>query len=151
MLLRATSKVSNGRTPRGGRGGSRSNKIKKNLFWFAAIVLDREYLDEAYEPTLEEIKVIMERVIREDLRNGGLIVYYYSWTKINYKKDFTAVFSITKCDETWEIYKEAQNERLIMIALTEPNCPRLPRDKAFMVSSLIESSSQLKLKTRLRP
>lgn len=112
--------------------------------------MDREYLDEAYEPTLEEIKVIMERVIREDLRNGGLIVYYYSWTKINYKKDFTAVFSITKCDETWEIYKEAQNERLIMIALTEPNCPRLPREKAFMVSFLIESSSQLKLKSRLR-
>lgn len=75
----------------------------------------------------------MERVIREDLKNGGLTIYYYSWTKINYKKDFTAVFSITRCTDTWEIFKEANKERLIMIALSEPNCPRLPRDRAFMV------------------
>lgn len=86
-----------------------------------------------YESTLDEIKVIMEKILREDLRNGGLIVNYYSWTKINYKRDFTAVFSITRCSETWEVFEEANQEKLVMIALTEPNCPRLPLDKALMV------------------
>lgn len=99
-----------------------------------AVVLDREYLDTMYESTLEEIKVIMEKVLREDLRNGGLIVHYYSWTKINYKKDFTAVFVITGCTAMWEVFDEIQDERLLMIALTEPNCPRLPIGRAIMVN-----------------
>lgn len=51
-----------------------------------AVILDREYLDESYGPLLEEIQVIIEKVLREDLKNGGLIVTYYSWTSINLKK-----------------------------------------------------------------
>jgi hypothetical protein len=53
---------------------------------FKAIILDREYLDSKYENVLEEMKTIVEKVLREDLKNGGLIVSYYSWTKINLKK-----------------------------------------------------------------
>lgn len=100
-----------------------------------AVVLDREYLDMKYDSTLEEIKVIMEKILREDLRNGGMVVYYYSWTKINYKRDFTAVFAITGCADMWEVYEEVQEEKLLMIALTDPNCPRLPIGRAIMVNS----------------
>lgn len=77
-----------------------------------AIVLDREYLevDGAYESILKEMKIIVERVLREDLKNGGLIVNYYSWTKINFKKDFSAVFSVTNCGNTWDIFKDARAE-----------------------------------------
>jgi len=51
-----------------------------------AIILDREYLNIAYEEILKQIKVIVEKLLREDLRNGGLIVTYYSWTSINLKR-----------------------------------------------------------------
>lgn len=51
-----------------------------------AILLDREYLDKKYENTLNEVKIIIERVLREDLKNGGLIVNYYSWTMIDFRK-----------------------------------------------------------------
>lgn len=102
-----------------------------------AIILDREYLDLTYEDTLAEVKVIIERVLREDLKNGGLIVTYYSWTKINLKKDFTAVFSITNCENTWNIYKESRMESLLMLAMTDPDCPRLPYSEAVMVSFIM--------------
>lgn len=117
-----------------------------------AIILDREYLDIAYDETLKEIKVknrwsffatklktlfykkvIIERVLREDLKNGGLIVFYYSWTRINLKKDFTAVFSVTNCESTWEIFRDSREENLLLLALTDPDCPRLPYDEAIMV------------------
>jgi len=39
-----------------------------------AIILDREYLDKEHEDVLTEMKVIIERVLRENLKNGGLIV-----------------------------------------------------------------------------
>ena len=100
-----------------------------------AVILDREYLDTKYEDILKEVKVIVERVLREDLKNGGLIVSYYSWTRINLKKDFTAVFSITNCENTWDIYKDSRTENLLMLALTDPDCPRLPYDEAIMVSN----------------
>lgn len=59
---------------------------------------------------------------------------YYSWTKINFRKDFTAVFSVTNCENTWDIFRDARSEHLLLIALTDPDCPRLPIDEAIMVS-----------------
>ncbi len=79
-----------------------------------------------YDKTLEEVKVIIERVLREDLKNGGLIVFYYSWTRINLKKDFTAVFSVSNCERTWELFRDSQPENLLLLAITDPDCPRLP-------------------------
>lgn len=99
-----------------------------------AVIVDREYLDSQYEDILNELKVIIERVLREDLKNGGLIVSYYSWTKINLKKDFSAVLSITNCENTWEIYRAARGENLLMMAITDPDCPRLPYEEALMVN-----------------
>jgi hypothetical protein len=99
-----------------------------------AIIIDREYLDDQYEDVLKEVKIIVERVLREDLKNGGLVVSYYSWTKINLRKDFSAVLSITNCENTWEIYRDAKGENLLMMAITDPDCPRLPYEEALMVS-----------------
>lgn len=98
-----------------------------------AIIVDREYLDEQHEDVVKEIKVIVERVLREDLKNGGLVVSYYSWTKINLKKDFSAVLSITSCENTWEIFRDSKGENLLIMAITDPDCPRLPYDEAIMV------------------
>lgn len=50
------------------------------------IILDQEYLGNTYESTLEQMKEIVEQVIREDLRGAGLQVKYYSWSRINFNK-----------------------------------------------------------------
>lgn len=50
------------------------------------IILDQEYLGEKYESTLDDVKEVIERVIREDLRSAGLQVKYYSWSRINFNK-----------------------------------------------------------------
>lgn len=103
-----------------------------------AIILDREYLDvNRYDDILKEVKVITERVLREDLKNGGLIISYYSWTRINLRKDFSAVLSITNCENTWEIFRDSRAENLLLLALTDADCPRLPHDEAIMVSQTL--------------
>ncbi|XP_053678178.1 ionotropic receptor 93a [Anopheles nili] len=98
-----------------------------------AIILDREYLGAEYDKTVEETKNIVEKLIRENLKNGGLIVKYYSWTSINLKRDFSAVLSVSNCKNTWEIYQEAVRERLVMMSITDPDCPRLPAHNAIMI------------------
>ncbi|KAG5667976.1 hypothetical protein PVAND_015934 [Polypedilum vanderplanki] len=117
-----------------------------------AIIIDREYLDVQYEDVLKEIKVIIERVLREDLKNGGLVVFYYAWTKINLRKDFTAVFSITNCENTWEIYRDSRGENLLLMAITDPDCPRLPYDEGLMIPIMTpgEELPQLILDTKAR-
>ncbi|XP_040173263.1 ionotropic receptor 93a [Anopheles arabiensis] len=98
-----------------------------------AIILDREYLGADYERTLDETKNVVEKLIREHLKNGGLIVKYYSWTSINLKRDFSAVLSVSSCKNTWDIYQEAVRERLVMLSITDPDCPRLPTSNAIMI------------------
>lgn len=48
--------------------------------------------------------------------------------------DLTAVFSITNCKSTWETFHHARKERLLLIAITDPDCPRLPMHEAITVS-----------------
>lgn len=99
-----------------------------------AIILDREFLDATYDRLLTDIKVIIEKILREDLRNGGMYVTYYSWSNVNLRQDYMAVLSVTNCKETWEVFDKAREESLLHMALTEADCPRLPEQEAIMVS-----------------
>lgn len=57
-----------------------------NKLCFIGVIVDHEYLGDKYEPTIDKLKEIIERVIREDLRGAGLNVKYYSWSRINFNK-----------------------------------------------------------------
>lgn len=50
------------------------------------VIIDHEYLGDEYESTLDTMKQIIERVIREDLRGAGLSIKYFSWSRINFNK-----------------------------------------------------------------
>lgn len=52
----------------------------------AAVILDREYLDNQYEALLENTKRTFEQILRDNFKNGGLIVKYFSWTSINLRR-----------------------------------------------------------------
>ncbi|KAG4075738.1 hypothetical protein HA402_003564 [Bradysia odoriphaga] len=92
-----------------------------------SVIVDHEFLDTEYEVTLNKIKYLVDQIIRDDLRDGvGISVRYYSWTQIRFNRDFTIVMSVSNCKDTWQIFHEVQQETLLLIALTEANCPRLP-------------------------
>lgn len=66
---------------------------------FKGVIIDHEYLGDQYEPTLEKVKEVIERVIREDLRGAGLNVKYFSWSRINFNKGCKAV-RLVSCVKT---------------------------------------------------
>ncbi|KAJ6638184.1 Ionotropic receptor 93a [Pseudolycoriella hygida] len=99
-----------------------------------AVIVDHEFLDTEYDHVLSKIKYLVDQIIRDDLRDGvGINVRYYSWTQIRFNKDFTIVMSVSNCKDTWQIFHEVQVETLLLIALTEANCPRLPSNEAIMI------------------
>ncbi|CAH1636349.1 unnamed protein product [Spodoptera littoralis] len=96
-----------------------------------AVVLDRQYLGEKYQIILDELKDYIKELARVELKHGGVNVYYYSWTAISLKKGFLAVFSIASCEDTWELFSRTEEEELLLFALTEVDCPRLPSHSAI--------------------
>lgn len=77
-------------------------------------------------------------------------MHYFSWSNINVKRDITAILSITSCEDTWRLFKAAQDENLLHMAISgeenvicfdgkmiilvlESDCPRLPTDQAVTV------------------
>lgn len=58
-------------------------------FILSAVVLDRQYLGDKYQPILDELKDYIKELARVELQHGGVIVHYYSWTAINLKRGLT--------------------------------------------------------------
>lgn len=48
--------------------------------------MDHEYLGADYMSTVENVKIIVEKVLRENMKEGGLNIKYFSWTQINFNK-----------------------------------------------------------------
>nr|QIJ45765.1 ionotropic receptor [Glyphodes pyloalis] len=99
-----------------------------------AVVLDRQFLGEKYQAVLDELKDYIKELARVELKHGGVVVHYFSWTTISLKKDFLAVFSIASCEDTWSLFTRTEEEELLLFALTEEDCPRLPADSAITVT-----------------
>lgn len=50
---------------------------------------------------------------------------------------FLAVFSIASCADTWSLFSRAEEEELLLFALTEVDCPRLPLQSAITVTYMV--------------
>ncbi|CAH0399911.1 unnamed protein product [Chilo suppressalis] len=99
-----------------------------------AVVLDRQFLGDRYQTLLDGVKDYIKELARVELKHGGVVVHYYSWTAISLKKGFLAVFSVASCEDTWSLYSRTEEEELLLFALTEVDCPRLPTDSAITVT-----------------
>lgn len=47
---------------------------------------------------------------------------------------YLAVFSVASCEDTWSLFQKTEEEQLLLFALTEVDCPRLPTDSAVTVT-----------------
>nr|XP_034828957.1 ionotropic receptor 93a [Maniola hyperantus] len=99
-----------------------------------AVVLDQQFLGEDYQSVLDQLKDYIKELKRVELKHGGVNVHYFSWTAISLKKGFLAVFSVASCEDTWSLFSRTEEEQLLLFALTEVDCPRLPSDSAITVT-----------------
>ncbi|EDW96190.2 uncharacterized protein Dyak_GE25033 [Drosophila yakuba] len=98
-----------------------------------AVVVDHEYMTIHGENILAHFEKILSDIVRENLRNGGINVKYFSWNAVRLKKDFLAAITVTDCENTWNFYKNTQETSILLIAITDSDCPRLPLNRALMV------------------
>ncbi|XP_041673704.1 ionotropic receptor 93a [Drosophila eugracilis] len=98
-----------------------------------AVVVDHEYMTMHGQNIMSHFEKILSDIIRENLKNGGINVKYYTWSSVRLKKDFLAAITVTDCENTWNFYKNTQENSILLIAITDSDCPRLPLNRALMI------------------
>ncbi|KAJ8957247.1 hypothetical protein NQ318_007811 [Aromia moschata] len=99
----------------------------------AAIIIDREFVGDEFETIKTDLENYLVYAKREILKHGGVNHYFYPWTAINVRRDLTAVLSIASCSDTWRLFRSAEDENILHMAISETDCPRLPRDRAITI------------------
>ncbi|EDV91122.1 GH17277 [Drosophila grimshawi] len=99
-----------------------------------AVVVDYEYMAIHRQNIMAHFEKILSDVIRENMKNGGINVRYFTWNSVKIKKDFLAAITVADCESTWNFYKTTQQTSILLIAITDSDCPRLPLNRALMVS-----------------
>ncbi|XP_017844834.1 ionotropic receptor 93a [Drosophila busckii] len=98
-----------------------------------AVVVDHEYMAMHGQNIMAHFEKILSDIVRENLKNGGINVRYFNWNPVRLKKDFLAAITVTDCESTWNFYKSTQETSVLLIAITDADCPRLPLNRALMI------------------
>ncbi|XP_003736546.3 ionotropic receptor 93a [Drosophila pseudoobscura] len=107
-----------------------------------AVVVDHEYMTRHGQNIMAHFEKILSDIIRENLKNGGINVRYFRWNAVRLKKDFLAAITVTDCANTWNFYRSTQETSVLLIAITDSDCPRLPLNKALM-APMVEHGDEL--------
>ncbi|XP_055903819.1 ionotropic receptor 93a [Eupeodes corollae] len=98
-----------------------------------AVVVDHDYMEQKGTDIMNDLQKILEETIRENLKNGGVSLKYYTWSPVRLKKDFIAAITVMDCDRTWSFFEATQINSILLFAITDSDCARLPSDKALMI------------------
>ncbi|XP_012281340.1 ionotropic receptor 93a [Orussus abietinus] len=100
-----------------------------------AVVIDRSFFADSsdFEEVSREISEVMKKAVKEQMRNGGIEIRVFLDTSVSLRQEYSVLFSIATCRETWKLFKLARKENLVHLAVTEPDCPRLLKDEGISV------------------
>ncbi|KAI9577332.1 hypothetical protein GQX74_013041 [Glossina fuscipes] len=85
------------------------------------------------ENILAHFQKILNDAVHENLKYGGINFKYFTWTGIRLKKDTLAAITIMDCDNTWEFFEDMKTPNVLVVAITNSECPRLPINQALMI------------------
>ncbi|XP_051164696.1 ionotropic receptor 93a [Leptopilina boulardi] len=100
-----------------------------------AVIVEKNFLkdDGHYEKVVSKITNTINNVISKWMKVGGIDVKVYSISSFTLGRDFTILMSIATCQWTWVLFKQARKERLVHIAVTGADCPRLPDQEGISI------------------
>uniref|UniRef100_A0A905RZW6 Lig_chan-Glu_bd domain-containing protein n=1 Tax=Stomoxys calcitrans TaxID=35570 RepID=A0A905RZW6_STOCA len=98
-----------------------------------AVVVDQDYMREHNVNIMAHFQKILSDTIRENLKNGGINVKYFTWSGVRLKKEFLAAMTVMSCENTLKFFKATRSNSIFLIAITDTDCPRLPLNEALMI------------------
>ncbi|XP_043276414.1 ionotropic receptor 93a isoform X4 [Venturia canescens] len=113
-------------------------------FFEVKAVKKRHTVRNAYEKKLEAlVRTITEAAkARDSDSNVGMEINVFQETSVNLARDYTVLLSVASCHETWSLFQRARKEKLVHLAITDHDCPRLPSAYGISVP-IVEPSQEL--------
>ncbi|XP_023248636.1 ionotropic receptor 93a [Copidosoma floridanum] len=96
-----------------------------------AVVIEKDFFEhvEYYHKMLSEISDIIAHVVGKTMKTGGIDFAVYGDSNVNLRRvDYTVLFTVATCESTWHLHKQAEKEKLVHLAITDPDCPRIPEN-----------------------
>ncbi|XP_034948501.1 ionotropic receptor 93a [Chelonus insularis] len=97
---------------------------------------------DSYERSVATFTGVLTKVVREKMKTTGLLIVVYDDIETNLARDYTIILSVATCSTTWRLFRRARKEKLVHLALTDSNCPRLPNDGGISIP-LIQPGKEL--------
>ncbi|XP_011297147.1 uncharacterized protein Ir93a [Fopius arisanus] len=97
---------------------------------------------EAYEKSIASFASAVTKISRERMNISGLYIHLASNIGVNLARDYTILLSVATCPSTWELFSKAKKEKLVHLAITDLDCPRLPPEEGISVP-LIDPGEEL--------
>ncbi|XP_020712212.2 ionotropic receptor 93a [Athalia rosae] len=119
----------------------------------AIVVDDHMFMESAsYKKALTEIFQVVSQTVQDNMRLGRIEAHLFTDSSLNLRRDYTILLSVARCSETWKLFRKAQKEDLIHVAVTDADCPRLPGHEGISVPLLNpgEELSQVLLDLRTK-
>nr|XP_012146781.1 PREDICTED: glutamate receptor ionotropic, delta-2-like isoform X2 [Megachile rotundata] len=82
---------------------------------------------------------------------GGIVVQVFRDGNVNLRQDYTILLSFASCYLTWRLHEAAANKELMHLAITDPDCPRIPETDGLSVPLIMPGKelSQIFLDLRM--
>ncbi|XP_063979673.1 ionotropic receptor 93a isoform X2 [Diachasmimorpha longicaudata] len=97
---------------------------------------------EAYEKSIATFASALTKIARERMNISGLSIHVAQDIGANLARDYTILLSVATCPSTWELFTRAKREKLVHLAITDLDCPRLPKDEGISIP-LIDPGDEL--------
>nr|ARN17849.1 ionotropic receptor 3 [Cephus cinctus] len=100
----------------------------------AVIIEENFFKDKSYyDWTSKEVYNFIFNGVKDNMKFSSIDFHIFHNVDISLKRDYTVLLSIVTCDETWRLFKIAQKEHLVHLAITDSDCPRLPENGGISI------------------
>ncbi|XP_044014294.1 ionotropic receptor 93a [Aphidius gifuensis] len=97
---------------------------------------------DAYEKSVASFTNVVDKIAREKMNISGLSIHVFQDIQTNLARDYMILLSVSTCQTAWNLFKRAKIEKLVHLAITDINCPRLPAKEGMSIP-LVDPGEEL--------
>ncbi|XP_076242368.1 ionotropic receptor 93a [Calliopsis andreniformis] len=117
-----------------------------------AVIVDKGFFGskEEYRSTMDAIVNTIMDTVKREMHVGGIVVRVLRDMNVNLQQDYTVLLSVAPCYLTWRLHEAARKMDLTHLAITDPDCPRIPDSDGISIPLVVagEELSQIFLDLR---
>ncbi|XP_050483078.1 ionotropic receptor 93a [Bombus huntii] len=118
-----------------------------------AVIIDKSFFDNngEHRNVMGVVHDLIINTVKKEMHIGGIVVRIFRDADVNLWQGYTILLSVASCCITWRLHEVVRKEELIHLAITDPDCPRIPETDGMSMPVVVpgEELSQIFLDLRM--